>query len=1014
MLRSLLTMLLVGVVFTATAQDASQVKTLDTRATSISKTGVVHVEKATTGNEVGTALRPSEAEFNSSNRQAVGTLIGNTTYDLQSNYGNCDRIANVDGTIYATWTRSTSFDIGAPDRGTGFNMSMDGGDTWNPAPEERLEGDTRVGWPNVGVTASGRIFSVAHTGDAGMNFCYSDDGGDTWTNTGVGSILGDLEGVWPRTGNDGDHIQAVISRQTEAAGISGGLLHFRSLDGGDTWEGPFELPNLSGLYSDMQADSYYVDVNGSNVAIIIGQYASNVVLYESDDFGDTWNINVIREVSDPFLPTDPTTEDSLDPVAVAGGGVTVIIADDGTTHVWFDRVYNYLAEGQGGGPFYLPNSSCLMYWNSDMAEPMVIGETVRADYNGDGETLIGTGDTADDFEVQSYGVTIVGQPSAGIDADGNLYVAFSSQMDGDVEDPAVGGNTVGRQYRDVLMIKSTDGGATWIGPYNVTNSPDEEDVYPSIARTVDTHVHLVYQNDALTGTAVQNANGQGHFGDLYVDNGIYYIKIPVDDIVTPDPDVNTSPVVNWTSRPILFSQDCEEVLSRFEALHALDYPDGDVTDIIDWTGTLDVTTPAELAYTIRLEVTDSDGNTYEEIFFDEYGDEDLVTVLEDVDAPLLDGNPSEFVVDDVEGIVFTNSLFALFDTIDVLQDSAYEDLGAVAWDESEFTFGCNIIITTDNPVDTSTPGEYTVTYTAEDIAGNISEPVTRVINVIGEDLVPPTILVFDEDGNEFADGAVVNEDFSSSQTFGGFDFFAYDNVDLDITDLVLVDGEVDLGVIGSYDLTYSVTDASGNATTLTVTVVVADSQAPAINLIPPASQPIVLQCEQQVDFTNPSDNSIGTLIGFTAVDNVDGDLTVEVDVDASDFCPLCAGSYEITYNVCDSNGNCADEVTRTVIVVAPCAIDCSGECFVGINDPAIQAAIEVYPNPASNVINIELNEAAANAQVRTFNTAGQLMKVMEMNSGSASMDISELPTGVYYLEVATENGTAIEKIVVER
>ncbi len=238
MFRTLLLTVLGGVLLTAQAQ--TPVKNLGKVASSNPTTvkHATHIPSAITGNE--TDQRPATPVLDFSGvRSTVGTQIGNTTYDLQTNYGVCRRVlVESNGTVHGTWTRSTSGDVAAPDRGTGYNVSTDNGATWGPAPTTRIEGALRTGWPNVGVTATGRLFSITHTAAQGLNFCYKDQGAPDWTNRIVGEELGDIGGVWPRVGNDGNSIHVVISRQEgSASNIPGGLFYFRSLDGGDTWEG---------------------------------------------------------------------------------------------------------------------------------------------------------------------------------------------------------------------------------------------------------------------------------------------------------------------------------------------------------------------------------------------------------------------------------------------------------------------------------------------------------------------------------------------------------------------------------------------------------------------------------------------------------------------------------------------------------------------------------------------------------------------------------------------------------
>lgn len=103
-------------------------------------------------------------------------------------------------------------------------------------------------------------------------------------------------------------------------------------------------------------------------------------------------------------------------------------------------------------------------------------------------------------------------------------------------------------------------------------------------------------------------------------------------------------------------------------------------------------------------------------------------------------------------------------------------------------------------------------------------------------------------------------------------------------------------------MTYDYTDTAGNpATQVTRTVNVEDNTPPVITLI--GSDPETVEVN-----TSYSDD------GATALDAYDGNLTSSiVTVNPVDITTV--GSYIVTYNVTDSNGNVATQVTRTVNVV---------------------------------------------------------------------------------------------------
>jgi hypothetical protein len=147
-------------------------------------------------------------------------------------------------------------------------------------------------------------------------------------------------------------------------------------------------------------------------------------------------------------------------------------------------------------------------------------------------------------------------------------------------------------------------------------------------------------------------------------------------------------------------------------------------------------------------------------------------------------------------------------------------------------------------------------------------------------------------------------DVEYGSTFNDPGATALDNVDGDLTSSIVVGGDtVNTSVLGDYVITYDVQDAAGNnAVQKSRTVHVVDTTVPVITLLGDAEMTV----EAGDTFTDP---------GATASDNYDGDLTGSI-VDGGDTVnTLVPDDYVITYNVSDSNGNDAAEVTRTVHIV---------------------------------------------------------------------------------------------------
>jgi hypothetical protein len=129
---------------------------------------------------------------------------------------------------------------------------------------------------------------------------------------------------------------------------------------------------------------------------------------------------------------------------------------------------------------------------------------------------------------------------------------------------------------------------------------------------------------------------------------------------------------------------------------------------------------------------------------------------------------------------------------------------------------------------------------------------------------------------------------------------AVDAQDGDLTGSITATDNVDPGTVGSYAVTYSVTDSAGNTVQAQRVVNVVDTAAPVITLVGPASVTLTVGA-------NYTDQ------GATADDGLNGDISADIVVN-NPVNTGVAGTYTVTYNVTDASGNAAAEVTRTVTV----------------------------------------------------------------------------------------------------
>ncbi len=78
-------------------------------------------------------------------------------------------------------------------------------------------------------------------------------------------------------------------------------------------------------------------------------------------------------------------------------------------------------------------------------------------------------------------------------------------------------------------------------------------------------------------------------------------------------------------------------------------------------------------------------------------------------------------------------------------------------------------------------------------------------------------------------------------------------------------------------------------------------------------------------------------------------------------------------------------------------------------DNPIANLTEVYPNPADNFINVDNPEVITSVVISDI--TGREVKVVQVNDAYASIDISELSSGIYNLLINTEEVTSMKRIV---
>lgn len=472
--------------------------------------------------------KPNKTVIAHGNKALNEDVIGTTTYDLQSNAAIAPRTINQgSGNVGATWTFSQSGDLASADRGTGYNRGVAG--VWNSNPTVREEASTRTGWSNLMRLTNGRECVISHKGVDGLWLMHRTPAGSgAWTEVAIPNPPG--QGIlWPRAvsgGANGNtiHLIAITTptgplNGTIYNGFNGALLYYRSQDGGNTWDiNAVTPPSVTPAeFYGFGGDSYAIDAKGDVVSIAVFNDFDNSFILKSTDNGSTWTkTNFLTTGLLAYNPqaanaiSDVNNDTQADTVATTDNYGSVLIDNNNQVHLWYGRM-RILDDDPAvdANTSYFPGTNGLDYWNESMNVNAAVTITGALDLDNSGGIDILNNDAA---SIARYYASLSSMPSTGITSNGVMYVSYSAFMENK--------DNGSQHYRHIYVIYSTDGGTNWSDPIDMNYSYEfEECVFGSMARNVDTKVHIVYQRDTEPGLAVRGDE------DAFGSNDIVYLRV---------------------------------------------------------------------------------------------------------------------------------------------------------------------------------------------------------------------------------------------------------------------------------------------------------------------------------------------------------------------------------------------------------------------------------------------------------------------------------------------------------
>ena len=225
-----------------------------------------------------------------------------------------------------------------------------------------------------------------------------------------------------------------------------------------------------------------------------------------------------------------------------------------------------------------------------------------------------------------------------------------------------------------------------------------------------------------------------------------------------------------------------------------------------------------------------------------------------------------------------------------------------------------------------------------------------------------------------------------------------------IEKIVTVQYKPDYTCQGENKFNFVSTDSYGNKETTTVTVIVKNVNRPPVALVvdtiklnPTGNYVMVYPNDV---FSDP-DNDIQSI--SAVIDNSGAANLFNSGVDYL-IMPLADGQTFITFVATDAYGETAINTVQVKV----------SSTYVGVDEIMKDAELNLYPNPTTDILYMNIPETFSNEiEVSVINQMGMVVKkqIIYQNTPSNSMDLTDLPEGMYVVRVSGNNKIKTSKII---
>jgi len=170
-----------------------------------------------------------------------------------------------------------------------------------------------------------------------------------------------------------------------------------------------------------------------------------------------------------------------------------------------------------------------------------------------------------------------------------------------------------------------------------------------------------------------------------------------------------------------------------------------------------------------------------------------------------------------------------------------------------------------------------------------------------------------------------------------------------------------------------------------------------------------------VDDTPATDGVYWGSVDNTTNNNTCNDLSYGFSSDLLDMDENYMSYSQNTWMFTNSQVNAMNATLngyRSSLINSNVTVNCSGT--VGINNLLDNNQIRIYPNPTKGKILIQNLMQISNNSIIIRNILGKIILTSNSRNSLISLDLSHLENGIYFIEVSSNNGVRIEKVILAK